>query len=83
MDIIELEDALANFGVEPFEHPEGTFNPSSQKCISPVETHDRKLHRKIARRLLPGYQRQEKIIRKEYINIYVFKNNKITQKGGK
>ena len=59
-DLVELDNMLANLGVEPYEHNEDTFEPSLQKCIRRIESKDETLHGYIAQRLLPGYKRDNK-----------------------
>lgn len=70
-DLIELDCLLANFGVETFESHQETFDPSVQKCVTRTETKDTQLHNRLAARLLPGYRRADRIIRQEYVNVYV------------
>jgi molecular chaperone GrpE (heat shock protein) len=72
-DLMELENALANLGVESYCRPQNTFDPATQKCINHVESEEEILNGRIARRLLPGYKRDNKIIRKECVNVYVVK----------
>jgi len=84
VDLVEVEDALANLGVEPFEHPKGSFDPSVQKCINRIESPRPQLHGHVAARLLPGYGRNGKVIRPEYVDVYVpaHDTNRLV-KGGK
>ena len=77
-DYIEIESLLANYGVEPFENPDIKFDPTTQKCISRIETPEVDLVEKVSQRLLPGYRRDKKIIRKEYVKVYVL-NGKTTR----
>jgi molecular chaperone GrpE (heat shock protein) len=72
-DLAELENTLANLQVESYQHQEDTFDPSQQKCLSRIECEEI-LDGHIANRLLPGYRRYDKIIRKECVNVYVLKN---------
>jgi len=74
-DHIEIESLLANYGVEPFESPGDKFDSSTQKCISRTATQDASLTGQISQRLLPGYRREERIIRQEYVSVYVLKEN--------
>ena len=71
-DLIEIENLLANYGVEPFENLGKKFDPASQKCIRRVECTDQALDGRIAERLLPGYRRDNKLLRQEYVSVYVF-----------
>jgi molecular chaperone GrpE (heat shock protein) len=82
-NLVEFEDALADLGVESFRHHEDAFEASLQKCINRVECKDTALTDRIAERLLPGYRRHEKVVRKEYVSVYVLKNKKEdTENGG-
>ena len=84
VDLVEVEDALANLAVEPFEHPHESFDPSVQKCINRIESPRPQLHGHVAARLLPGYGRNGKVIRPEYVDVYVpaHDTNRLV-KGGK
>jgi len=73
-DIFEINNTLAMFGVEPFTTEEDIFNSSTQKVIQRIETQDKKLAKKIAQRLQPGYARGEQIIRREYVSVYYLKS---------
>ena len=72
-DLMELENALANLGVESFSRVQNTFEPATQKCVRRVESVEEILNGRIACRLLPGYKRDDKIIRKECVNVYIVK----------
>jgi molecular chaperone GrpE (heat shock protein) len=70
-DRLDIENLLANLGVEAFESPEPLFQASCQHCIERVETDRPELHHQTAQRLLPGYRRSERIIRPEKVSVYV------------
>jgi molecular chaperone GrpE (heat shock protein) len=70
-DRIEIEGLLANYAVEPFLNPSDVFDPSTQKCIQRVECHDPALEGRIAQRILPGYRRDGRILRLEYVSVHV------------
>ena len=70
-DRIDIENTLANFGVEPFQNPSNRFDPASQQCMRRVEAPAPQLHGKIAGRLLPGYSRNGRVIRREQVDVYV------------
>lgn len=76
-DRIEIESALANYGVEASESLDDVFNPETQKCIERIETSIVARHGKVASRLLPGYQRNGKTIRQEYVAVYVARRTNI------
>ena len=71
---MELENSLADLGVESYQHHEDVFEPSLQKCLSRIECEEEGLDGHIAGHLLPGYRRYDKIVRKECVNVYVLKN---------
>jgi hypothetical protein len=73
-DLVQVEQALANLGVESFEHHGCQFDPSLQKCISRIECQDRAVESHVAQHLLPGYMRNGRVTRKEYVNVYVVNN---------
>ena len=70
-DLIEIENLLANYGVESFNHSENKFDPKLQKCVRCVKCEDPDLHGLIAQQILPGYRRNGCILRPEYISVYV------------
>lgn len=71
-DLVELENELARFGVEPYECVGDCFDPSSQSCLKrvPIEASD--MHGRIAERLLPGFRRGPKLLRPEGVAVYVY-----------
>ena len=81
-DLVEFENALASLAVESYQHHSDVFNPSQQKCINRIECEDETLVTHIAEHLLPGYRRYDKIVRKEYVNVYVAKNKTQNTNGG-
>lgn len=72
-DRIEVESMLANYGVESFENTEDRFDPGTQKCISKTDTSDADLAGRVSQRVLPGYRREDRVIRQEYVNVHVLK----------
>ncbi|MFC1793571.1 nucleotide exchange factor GrpE [Planctomycetota bacterium] len=82
-DLVEIENKLADFRVESFEHHTDVFEPSVQKCISRVEHQEEIAHGKIVQRILPGYKRGDKIIRHEYVSVYVPASKDNLINGGK
>ena len=81
-DLVQVEQALANLGVESFEHDGRSFEPSLQKCISRIESEDQTVEGLVAQHLLPGYMRNDRVIRKEYVNVYVPSNKTNNVKNG-
>lgn len=73
-NLVEIEDVLANLSVESYQHHEYSFEPSFQQYINRIECLDESLDHHIARRLLPGYRRDNKIVRKERVDVYILKN---------
>ena len=70
-DRIELEALLATFGVEVYRHKGDRFAAGLQKCVKRVRTSRPERHEKVAARLLPGYRRDETIIRPECVGVFV------------
>ncbi len=70
-DRIEIENLLANFGVERFEHTGEGFEPEVHRCLERIETPDADVAGQIARRVLPGYRRGGRMIRQECVAVYV------------
>lgn len=70
-DLIEVETLLAGLGTEPFIHPEDGFNASVQTCRGRVTTSEPSRHGRIADRLLPGYRREDRVVRRELVKVYV------------
>lgn len=72
-DLRELESTLANLGVERFQHHKDEFDPSTQICVNRIPCTDQGLHQHVAQHLTPGYKRHEKVIRKEQVDLYIYK----------
>jgi hypothetical protein len=70
-DRIEVENILANFDVVSFENSGPLFNPEVQRCVERIPTIDAKFKSHIARRVLPGYRRNGRVIRQEWVAVYV------------
>jgi molecular chaperone GrpE (heat shock protein) len=73
-NLVELENVLANLAVESYQHHDDIFEPTLQKCIDRIECEEQVKAPRIAHRLLPGYKRYDKVVRKEYVNVYVLRN---------
>jgi len=74
-DQTEIEGVIANLGIEMYETPENTFNPELHTCLKKIKCERPKQHLQIADRILPGYRRHERIVRKEIVNLYVNHNH--------
>lgn len=70
-DLIEIENTLANFGVERFLTADATFQPQVHKCVQRIETKQEELVGHIQRRILPGYTRNTTTLRKERVTVFV------------
>ena len=68
---VEVEDLLANYGVEPFTQLEDTFDPKVQMCVSRVACEEKAFHGRVAERLLPGYRRNGTVLRPECVTVFV------------
>lgn len=69
----DLADILYRQGIDPFEEPGDNINVSRQNIIKTQITQDPKLDKKLAYRIAPGWQKDLKVIRPEYICAYVYK----------
>jgi len=67
---IDMESFLANYAVESFRCEGEKFDPSSQRCLRPVECDDPALEGTIAKRRLPGYRRDGQILRPEVVEVH-------------
>lgn len=70
--IIDLEDILYKQGVEAYEEEGASFDSNRQKVVKTVKTNQPELDKQIAERLGKGYERDERIIRKELVTVYVY-----------
>lgn len=70
--IIDLEDILYKQGVEAYEEEGTSFDSNRQKVVKTVKTNQPELDKQIAERLGKGYERDERIIRKELVTVYVY-----------
>ncbi|MFH1211329.1 MAG: nucleotide exchange factor GrpE [Candidatus Woesearchaeota archaeon] len=73
-DLVEIENMLAKYGVESFKNSSQKFDSALQKYIDTMPSEQPEQHGLIAQRLLPGYRRYEKVIRKECVVVYTVKN---------
>lgn len=69
-DLVEIENILANLGVEPFTVPDDQFHPARQRCLERVPRPSGAVVGKVARRLLKGYQRNGQVVRPECVAVY-------------
>lgn len=67
----ELEVILSESGIAIFEHPSNTYDPARQTARETILTPDAALHGLISERILPGYERNGRILAKERIKVYV------------
>ncbi|ACL02842.1 Molecular chaperone GrpE (heat shock protein)-like protein [Desulfatibacillum aliphaticivorans] len=78
LDILEdlpsdLEDAFSFQGIRPYTCEGDAFNPSRQRVLQKIATQDESLDKKVAKRLLPGYEWDDTIIRLEMVGVYTYK----------
>ena len=81
-NLVEFENALAYLGVESYQHHDVVFDPSQQRCINRIGCENEALGAHIAERLLSGYRRYDKIVRKECVDVYVTGNKTRNTNGG-
>lgn len=70
-DRLEIENLLATLGVEAFRNPTDKFDPTVQKCIQRHSTDQPERRLIIAARLRPGYRRADRIVRPEFVSVYI------------
>lgn len=68
----ELEEILARQDVEPFACEAEGFDPARQKAVRTEPTADPEKHRHVASRLRRGFKIGERILRSEYVTVFVY-----------
>ncbi len=68
----DLEDIFSYQGITPYTCDGTVFDPVRQKVLKKIETDDNSLDKTVAESLRPGYEWENKIIRSEIVNVYVF-----------
>ncbi|MFL0249098.1 nucleotide exchange factor GrpE [Clostridium neuense] len=72
----DLEDILYRQGVEEFTYVMPEFDPKKQKIVKTVETDEKDKDRTIAKSLRKGYMFEDRVIRHELVEVYVYKEQK-------
>lgn len=72
----DLEDILYRQGVEDFTYVTPEFDPKKQKIIKTVETEDKEKDRTISRSVKKGYMFENRVIRHELVEVYVYSGGK-------
>jgi len=68
----DMEDLFSWEGVQPFTCEGDAFDPSRQRIVDKIETHDPARDKTIAQRLRPGYEWDGKVIRPEMISAFIY-----------
>jgi len=68
----DVRDVLDRQGVEAFKLESDEFDPKKQKILKTIETDDPSLDKKIANHRLFGYEWEDKIVKHEGVDIYVY-----------
>ncbi len=71
--VLDLTDILFRQGVEPFQCPQPEFNPKRQKIIKTEPCQAQTSDKTVAQRIQPGYEWENRVLRQEKVNVYVFK----------
>lgn len=72
----DLEDILIKNGVEVFARSEGDeFSPQEGQLIEKVYTNDESLNHKIAKVLSDGYKYNDRILSRQRVNVYFYKED--------
>ncbi len=78
----DLEDLFYYQGVKPFACKGAEFDPTRQRVLKRVETDDPALDKTVAESLRPGYEWDEKVIRPEFVAVYLYKEPSAEEKIG-
>ncbi|MHC1685764.1 MAG: nucleotide exchange factor GrpE [Clostridiaceae bacterium] len=70
----EIEDALYRQGIDSYSSEGEVFDAKRHKVIKTVETYDKEKDKKICKSTRKGYIWDEKIIKKEFVQVYVYKD---------
>ena len=71
----ELEDILYRENIEPFSVAGDDVDVKKQKIIGTVEADDESLNNKVAERGAEGYEKEDRVLRRENVRIYKYVNN--------
>ena len=78
----DLEDLFYYQGVKPFACEGAEFDPTRQRVLKRVETDDPALDKTVAESLRSGYEWDEKVIRPEFVAVYLYKEPSAEEKIG-
>lgn len=80
----DLEEILIKNGVEVFARSEDDeFSPQEAQLVEKVYTNDESLNHKIAKVLSDGYKYNDRILSRQRVNVYFYKEDKEEILGGK
>ncbi|MBB5830030.1 nucleotide exchange factor GrpE [Micromonospora carbonacea] len=65
-----VEQMLARHGVEPFTGDADVVDRTRQRVVATEPTEDPTLHRRVAARLRPGFQWNDKVLRPEWVSAF-------------
>ena len=72
----ELEDILYRENIEPYSVAGDDVDVKKQKIIGAIDTDDESLNNKIAERGIEGYEKEDRVLRRENVKIYKYKETK-------
>lgn len=72
----DLEDVLYRQGVEEFTYQDEKFDPKTQKIVKAIETDKEEKDRSIVRSVKKGYMFEDRVIRHELVEVYVYREHK-------
>lgn len=72
----DLEDILYRQGVEEFTYVVPKFDPKRQKIVKTIETDEKEKDRIVYRSVKKGYMLEDRVIRHELVEVYVYKEHK-------
>ena len=68
----DLRDVLYRQGVEAYKLENDDFDPKKQKILKTIETDNKDLDKKVANHKTFGYEWEDKIIKPEGVNVYLY-----------
>jgi len=71
----ELNEILYRQNVEPYHTDQGKFDPKKQRVSKKIQTTDSSLDKIVSKKMRPGYIWEDKIMRPEMVEVYVYDNS--------
>jgi len=79
--ITHVQRTLATYGVQPFQNPGLDFDSDTQELVALVPCPQLAVPRHIAKRIRPGYRREQRVLRPELVHVYANRQAPSQEKG--